>query len=449
MYERSLLQDLIRWKNDPSRKPLILRGARQVGKTTLVRMFAGQFDHFIYLNLDKPQDRQIFERNVDLENLIRILYLRENISPAPGAEILVFIDEIQNSAPAIQMLRYFYEEAGHIHVIAAGSLLETLLDRQVSFPVGRVEYLVLRPFSFREFLAAKKETQAISLCDEIPFPSYGHQKLLELFTSYCLIGGMPEVLNHYLPNRDIVAVGRIFDSLITTFMDDVEKYAGNEKQRAILRHVIYHAVRRAGERITFERFGASNYKSRDIGECFRMLEKTFLLSLDYPVTGTTIPLVDNRKKSPKLHLLDTGMLNFFAGMQMNILSGELIDNLFEGKIAEHIAGQELLSTETSPLARNYFWVKEKKQSSEEVDYVLQVDSLLIPVEVKLGKTGRLRSLMEFIDLCPHHFGVRVYSGPLKMESFRTLRNKPFTLLNLPFYLAGRIREYIRWALRDA
>ena len=178
-----------------------------------------------------------------------------------------------------------------MYVIAAGSLLESILDNQISFPVGRVEYLILRPFSFEEFLMAQQENLALNIFNNFPFQAYGHKKLLDLFLEYCLIGGMPEVVKHYIRNKDIVAVGRIFDNLIATYIDDVEKYAQNDNQTKIIRHIIYNAIKLAGERIKFEGFASSNYKSKDIGECFRILEKTYLLSLVYPTTNISIPII--------------------------------------------------------------------------------------------------------------------------------------------------------------
>ena len=449
MYDRKLTGELDRWKASVTRKPLILRGARQVGKTTLVEMFAAGFDHFIHLNLDKSEDKQVFENNDNVLTVIQILYLKANISPAPHAQVLIFIDEIQNSPTAIKLLRYFYEQANHLYVIAAGSLLESILDNQISFPVGRVEYLILRPFSFEEYLMARQEKSALNIYNTIPFKEYGHQKLLDLFLEYSLIGGMPEVVKNYIENKDLVAVGRIFESLITAYSDDVEKYGQNDNQRKIIRHIIHNAIRLAGERITFEGFGSSNYKSKDIGDCIRVLEKTYLLSLVYPTTNTKLPIIENKRKSPKLHILDTGILNYFAGVQLMLLSNGLIDTVFEGKIAEHITGQELLSIRSNVSAKNYFWTKEKKQSNAEVDYVLQIDNLLIPIEVKLGKTGRLRSLMEFVDASPHNFAVRIYSGVLKIETTHTLKGKEFTLLNLPFYLTGKTPNYIKLLLNTA
>lgn len=446
MYERTAIKQLLAWKDRTNRKPLILRGARQVGKTTLVKMFAKEFDHFINLNLEKVKERQIFEENDDLDAIIAILFLQKGIVADKQSKILIFIDEIQNSPKTVGLLRYFYEEKKELYVIAAGSLLESILGNHISFPVGRVEYLVLRPFSFYEYLMAKKKEQTIELLAKIPFPDYAHRLMLDLFKEYVLIGGMPEIVSHYLEYQDLVLLSAIFDNLITTYIEDVEKYARNENQVRIIRHIINNAIKLAGERIRFEGFSQSNYKSRDVGECFRILEKTFFLRLVYPSTVTKIPLVENLRKSPKLQILDTGMINHFAGVQVQILSNKQIDQVYEGKIAEHITGQELLTLQTSPLAKNLFWVKEKKQSNAELDYLLQVDNWLIPIEVKLGKSGRLRSLMEFIDLAPHNFAVRVYSGKLSIEQTKTIKGNPFSLLNLPFYLISQIEQYIRWMI---
>ena len=252
---------------------------------------------------------------------------------------------------------------------------------------------------------------------------------------------MPEIVKIFLETGDLVLAGRAFENLIATYLEDVEKYSKNYKQANILRFLITTAFKYAGERIKFEGFGNSNYKSGDIGECFRILEKTFLLSLVYPTTGTSLPIIESLRKSPRLQLLDTGIANKIAEIQTQILENDFIDNIYEGKLAEHIVGQDILSLQNNVLAKTCFWVKEKKQSSAEVDYVLQMKNYLIPLEVKLGKTGRLRSLMEFVDLAPHNYAIRIYSGNLRFEKVKTLKGKDFYLLNLPFYLTGKIYEY--------
>jgi predicted AAA+ superfamily ATPase len=444
MYKRTIQDKLTEWKHKKNRKPLILRGARQVGKTTLVQMFAQDFDYFIHMNLEKKEDLNIFENNDNLDTIISALFLRNAVpSTEKDASILLFIDEIQNSPKTVALLRYFYEERNDLYLIAAGSLLESILDNNISFPVGRVEFLIVKPFSFREYLGANSKQAEIELLNQIPFPDYAHEHLLSLFKEYTLIGGMPEIVSNYIENKDLVLLSSIFDDLITTYMEDVEKYSKNENQTKIIRHIISNSVKMAGERIKFEGFAQSNYKSKDVGECLRLLEKTFFLYLVYPTTATRIPMLENLRKSPKLHVLDTGLINKFAGVQLQLLSNNEIDGVFEGKIAEHITGQELLSLHTSVLSKNVFWVKEKKQSNAELDYIIQFENLLIPAEVKLGKTGRLRSLMEFIDMAPHMFAVRIYSGQFSIEQAKTIKGKSFFLLNLPFYLISKIETYIK------
>jgi len=432
---------LTEWKDNSDRKPLVLRGARQVGKTTVVKMFSKEFDYYIPLNLDEKEDLKFFESNYNLATIIQLLYLRKKINPKKDSTILIFIDEIQNSANAIKQLRYFYEQFNHIHVIAAGSLLETDFDNKINFPRFNVEFLILRPFSFEEYLTAKQEVIALNLYNNLPFTDYGHQQLLQLFSEYCLIGGMPEVVKKFIETQNITAVNKIFDNLIINYIGDVEKYAQTDTQIKIIRHIIQNAFVVAGERIKFEGFANSNYKSKDVGECFRILEKTFLLSLVYPVTTCKIPMLENQRKSPKLHVLDTGIVNKMSGIQSAILTEKNIDNVYEGRVAEHIVGQEILTTQESVLAKNRFWTKESSQSNAEIDYVIQFNDLIIPVEVKLGKTGRLRSLFEFVDMAPHNFAIRVYSGKLSIEQSKTIAGKEFYLLNLPFYLVGKIYEY--------
>jgi predicted AAA+ superfamily ATPase len=446
MYQRKLLSTLKQWKNKKHRKPLILRGARQVGKTTLIKMFSEEFDVFIYLNLDIKSDKALFEQVPDVKSFLKLLLLREKKRTEKGQSLLIFIDEIQSSPTAVNMLRYFYEDIPEIHIIAAGSLLETLLHDNLSFPVGRVEYLILRPFSFEETLMANNHIQALSAIDEIPLPKYLHETLLSLFKKYCLIGGMPEITRNYIETDDLVAVSETFQSLITAYSEDVEKYSKKDNEIRIIRHCIDASLRMAGERIKFEGFGGGKYKSKEIGEALRMLEKTMLITLVYPTETTRLPLLENKKKSPRLQLLDTGMLNYFAGVQLQILQNPYIDDVFEGKVAEHIVGQELLVLNPMPLHKNHFWVREKKQSDAEVDYLIPYNDLLIPVEIKAGKTGKLRSLMEFVDVSPHSFAIRVYSGELSLDKIKTIKGKEFQLLNLPFYLVCRINEYIKWMI---
>lgn len=447
MFKRLIINDLKNWSERPKLKPLVLRGARQVGKTTIIEMFSSEFDQYVYLNLDNPEEKNIFRDDASFEDILSaIFYLKGQ--EKQGGKTLIFIDEIQNSPRAINLLRYFYEEAPELHVIAAGSLLETLIDRQISFPVGRVEYLPVFPASFPEFLSALGEPLSLDILDQIPVPEYAHEKLMKLFREYTLVGGMPEVLETYADNRSVVALSRIYESLILTYMDDVEKYARNETMSKVIRHIIKSSFSHAAVRITFAGFGNSFYKSREVSEAFDVLQKAMLVKLIYPVTQLKLPIKENFKKSPKLQLLDTGLVNYFSGMQKDLFVSSQIDEVYEGRIAEHIVGQELRSISKSLLENLNFWTREEKHADAEIDFIRKFDGLVIPIEVKSKVTGRLPSLHQFMDKVNHGFAVRVYSGKLKIEKLKTMSGKSFHLLNLPFYLVHKIDLYLEKFILD-
>ena len=237
MFNRKIIHELENWSVKPDRKPLILRVARQVGKTTLVELFAEKFKCFISLNLDKKEDRTIFETQKPFRFILdSIFFLKQKVKAERST--LIFIDEIQNSPEAVALLRYFYEEAPDIYVIAAGSLFESLIGHHISFPVGRVEYLALRPCSFEEFLGAMNEAMSIQALNQWPLPEYAHNRLQGLFNTYALIGGMPGVVANYSKNKDLVSLNSEYLSLIAGYMDDVEKYAPRESAVHHIRHII-------------------------------------------------------------------------------------------------------------------------------------------------------------------------------------------------------------------
>jgi len=444
MFERDIIENLFVWGEKNRRKPLILRGARQVGKTTAVTMFSKSFDQYIYLNLELKEEKKIFEQEYSIEELVRAIFFYKGLMRGKG-KVLIFIDEIQACPSAVSYLRFFYETFPDLYIIAAGSLLETLIDTHISFPVGRVEYLVMKPLNFKEFLNALNEKSSLEIINNsIPAPGFVHDKLLKLFHIYSIIGGMPEIVQNYAEQQDILALNSLFDGLIVSYLDDVEKYARNYSMAQVIRHAISNVFYEAGGRIKFQGFGNSNYKSREMGEALKLLEKAMLIYLLYPSSSVNPPLLPNFRKAPRLQVLDTGMLNYFGGFQKDLFGTKDIDSVHQGKLAEHIVGQELLTNDPSPLYRLHFWSREKKQSSAEIDFLIQFKNLIIPVEVKSGVTGRLRSLHQFIDRAPHNYAVRIYSGPLEVNQIKTLNGKNFILLNLPFYLAGCIFEYLEW-----
>jgi hypothetical protein len=448
MFNRRIIEELDKWLAQPIRKPLVLRGARQVGKTTLVEQFASRFEQYIYLNLELPEDRQPFEQFTSIEALVQALFFIKNCSLDQKKQTLIFIDEIQEVPAALNILRYFFEQEPDIHVIAAGSMLETLFDKNISFPVGRVEYKVVRPVSFAEFLDAMGEKAALTQLEKIPVPKFAHTKLLQLFHTYALIGGMPEIVNSYAGNKDIKALSPIYDSLIASYLEDVEKYASSDSQIQHIRHAISSSFPAAGKRIKFEGFGNSTYRSRDMSEALRILEKALLIQLIFPCTSATLPLMPDIKKSPRLQVLDTGLINYLVGIQKELLGTKDLNSVYQGTIIEHLVGQELLSMQNLALSALHFWVREKKTSNAEVDYIFPFEGKLIPIEVKSGKEGTLRSLHQYMDVAPHSFAIRFYSGELSITEAKTSSGKIYQLLNLPYYLGTQLEKYLDWFINS-
>lgn len=441
MIERQILNELRKWRQRSNRKPLILRGARQVGKTTIVNEFAKEYDVFLKLNLEKNADKTLFERYETINELIVAIHLynEKKIEKRPT---LLFIDEIQNSPKAVAMLRYFYEEANHIHVIAAGSLLESLLNTQhISFPVGRVEYLAMRPCSFLEFMNGIGESFDANLIQSLQADAV-HERIIQRFNNYTLVGGMPAAIVQYAENRDILSVASIYESLIESYKEDAEKYAANDTIAKIIRHILQVGWAYAGETISFEKFGGSNFKSREMGTAFRTIEKAMLLELVYPTSETKLPILSDFRKKPKLIWLDTGLVNFASKIQQEVFSVQNIQDAWRGKIAEHIVAQELITLNTLVSTKRNFWRRDKEGSDAEVDFIIIIDGKIIPIEVKSGHNAHLRSLHFFMDQTPHTIAVRIWSNPLSVDRVKTPSGKEFKLINVPFYYVGVLEKVL-------
>jgi len=444
MFNRRILHHFDGWKESSRRKPLILRGARQVGKTTAVEMFAKSFDRFISLNLEKSEESRLFSREMPIRDLFQAILLFKK-APGTGKRVLLFLDEIQNAPEAVRSLRYFFEEMPEIHVIAAGSLLEiALTQKQIGIPVGRVQHAFMYPLTFAEFLEATGESRALETIRTIPVPSFAVPQLMALFHRYALIGGMPEIVAHYAESRDIVSLAPDYQSLFTSFEDDIPKYARNETMKRVIRHCFDAAPTAAGERIAFAGVGKSNYRSREAGEALRTLEQAMLVHLLYPTTATEIPLILDRRKSPKLQFLDVGLVNFAAGLQGQFFEHEDLHSFYRGRIAEMIVGQELIAADAETYVKPVFWVREKSQAPAEVDFVLHYENQAVPVEVKAGAKGALKSLHQFVNRSRTPYAVRLYAGPFEIQRTQTPEGTPYQLLNLPYFLAGDLRTYLRW-----
>ncbi|MDR2475819.1 MAG: AAA family ATPase [Bacteroidales bacterium] len=441
MFERNIQKELTRWSNDKYRKPLVLRGARQVGKTTVVSCFAKEFDNFLAVNLEKKQAKELFESSDDVKTLLPLLFLYCDV-PQKEGKTLLFIDEIQNSPHTVSLLRYFYEELPEIYVIAAGSLLETILDKHISLPVGRVEYLALPPCSFLEFLNATGENRFVEPILNGTLPAIFHHPVMQLFKTFSLVGGMPEAVSRYAENRDIIGLKRVYNHLINTYKNDVEKYAGNKTQLEVIRYIIDYGWNFAGEAVTFGSFAGSSYKARETGEAFRTLQKAMLLELAYPITSAQMPVISELKRSPKLFWLDAGLVNFNAKIQKEyIVHSDLLD-AWRGKASEQIVYQELKAISFDVGEKQNFWVRQQLGSNAEVDFTYVFDGQIIPVEVKSGHNAHLKSLHLFMDECPHDTAVRVWSQPFSVNKVKTQAGKEFNLINLPFYYVGQIEKIV-------
>lgn len=445
MFKRIALENLREWALKAERKPLVLRGARQVGKTTLVEMFAADFDHYIYLNLEEKDNAELFATDSTFDDLLAGIFFKAKL-PVDSPHTLIFIDEIQTEPKAVQALRYFYEKRPDLYVIAAGSLLESLMGRHISFPVGRVEYMALHPCTFVEFLSAIGEEMLASQVDKVAVPQSLHSYTLDLFKKYMIIGGLPEVVANYAQYHDMVRLSDVFNALLSGYRDDVEKYADNRKEQDSIRYILNYGWTSAGHRIQFAKFTNSSFKSADVSNAFRTLEKTLLLELVYPLTSTSFPILPDLKKSPKLLWLDTGLVNYVAGMQEELLFTTDSDELWNGDIAEHIVAQELLGATTTFGEKRLFWVRDARNSQAEVDFVIRYKSHLLPIEVKTGANSKLRSLHLFMEESKENIALRLWNGPMTSDVITRSDGRPFTLYNIPLYYAGHLHTLMQQTL---
>ena len=448
VFNRTVTQYLKEWKLSTRRKPLILRGARQVGKTTLVKQFALSYKHVILLNLEKTTDAAFFRDFDEVKTIVESLFLSNNISINAIGDTLLFIDEIQESPKAIQLLRYFYEEFPELHVIAAGSLLEFAMRKVKSFPVGRVEYVYLHPLNFIEYLEASGHQAALEQMNALPLKPFTHPILLDLFNRYAIMGGMPEAVSVYIEKDSLTELPKVYESIWSTYQNDVEKYTTNDSARKVIMHIMSTAHLYVDQRIKFQNFGKSNYKSREVGEAMRNLDDAKIIQLIYPTTDVEIPVKPDLRKSPRMQFLDTGLINYALGIQADMLAFKDLSKSYKGAIIPHLITQELISLNRMNDKKPNFWIREKNQSSSEVDLVYTYKDKIIPIEIKSGSTGTLKSLHQFVERSNHPYTVRMYAGEFNIEEAKTQGGKPYLLMNMPYYLGTKIHEYIEYFVSD-
>lgn len=272
--------------------------------------------------------------------------------------------------------------------------------------------------------------------------------MLALFNQYAIIGGMPEVVKVHIAKNNLTILPKVYESIWATYQNDVEKYASNETARKVIKHIMSRAHLYMDQRIKFQNFGNSNYKSREVGEAMRNLDDAKIVQLIYPTTDMEMPVKTDLKKSPKLQFLDTGIINYALGIQAQMLSLKDISNSYKGAIIPHLINQEVISLNTISYKKPNFWVREKKDASSEVDLVFPYKDMAVPVEVKSGKIGKLRSLHQFIDRSNHPYAIRMYAGEFKVEIHKTPGGTPYLLMNLPYYLGTKLPEYIHYFVEN-
>ncbi|HPS28734.1 MAG TPA: ATP-binding protein [bacterium] len=398
--ERFLSQQLVLWKNEKERKPLILRGARQVGKSYLVRELGRSFSNFIEINFEmEPYLADIFSNSLDPKIIIEKLSIARNITITPG-ETLLFFDEIQKVPNAITALRYFYELLPELHIIAAGSLFDFVLEK-IGMPVGRVSSMYVYPLSFKEFIIATGKEKLCGFIDrhnpEIPLDDLFFSQLTTLFSEYMAIGGMPEAVRSWLENRDLKKVRKIHNDIIDTYRQDFIKYAKNQQ----IHHVekVFSVIpRMLGKKFIYSHIDES-LKSREIKPALELLEMAGIIHRIRHSSSNGVPLeAESNDTIFKTIFLDIGLSQSLLGLS----DGEWILNIKnsvinKGALVESFVGQEILAY-SSPDSKKklYYWVREKTSAQAEIDYVIEKDSTVIPVEVKSGTTGTLKSLIQFI-----------------------------------------------------
>lgn len=425
MYCKRLIDKyLLEWASRDSHKPLLLRGARQVGKSTAVRELAKKFDTFVEINFEKqPIYKTIFQDDLDVTRIV------PQISAIYGKSIqvgktLLFLDEIQECPQAIMALRFFKEDMPELHVIAAGSLLEFALNELPTFGVGRIHSMFMYPMTFDEFLEANGETLLLDArhqsSADSPLPEALHTRLVELFRTYMLVGGMPESVKAWVEHHDYVRCQEVQDDIVVTYEDDFPKYKKNVDP-TLLRQTLRSAALQATKKFVYSKVG-SGYKTAEVKKAVELLA---LAGIIHPVTRTDangVPLGSEADTSyQKLLLLDSGLLlrllNLSLGdvseLNTQILTASAADLTNKGPLAEMIVGLEMLRY-MSPNIRHdlYYWVRLAKNAQAEVDYISNYLQTVIPIEVKADRQGGMKSLWSFMRDKKLHYAIRC-----SMENF--------------------------------
>ncbi len=446
---------LSRWYHKKHRKPLVLRGARQVGKSTLVRQFARKHKLQLHeINLERHLDLNTLFQTLNIPSILRELESLTG-SPIRQPDSVLFLDEIQATPYALQALRYFYEDTPQIPVIAAGSLLEFMLsDHSFPMPVGRIEYYHLGPLTFREFLQATASglTEFLTTSTlEANIPSQAHKQLLTKQREFLFTGGMPEAVQIYAETGSVIEVAEVHRSIAETYQDDFSKYA-RHKELALMQRVFRMIPALIGHKVKYSNI-AREQRAKDIKIVIELLTKARICHKVFHSHCSGVPLLaDMHEQIYKLLFMDIGIVNHICGLDIRTLQAltdhELIN---EGALAEQFIGQHLLGLKNERPELCY-WLREGKASNAEVDYVIAHRNQIVPIEVKSGKSGSLKSLQQFVlhkqVTCALRFDLNrpswqyirhITSGPTGKQTVA------FNLLSLPLYLVEECIRFIELA----
>ncbi|HAK45442.1 MAG TPA: nuclease, partial [Spirochaeta sp.] len=416
---RVVSQKLTEWKDSTRRKPLILRGARQVGKTWLVENFlADEFDNYAKIDFEQRRDlHTVFDGDLEPKKLISRLEL-ETGRIVPG-KTLLFFDEIQACPHAIISLRYFYEQMPDLHVIAAGSLLEFAFG-EISIPVGRVQYLHIHPLNFHEYLLASGNEVLAEYYLKHPseVDESVQKKLLDELKLYFFIGGMPEAVKVWTNTGSLIEVGAVQGEILDSYRDDFSKYRP-QVDLSCLDSVFLNSAKSAGEQLKYVKLGPG-HSGQQNKKAFELLEKAKIVKRIPSADPSGLPLgASANMRKFKASFIDIGLLQKLCGLSIDseLKQSDLLA-IYRGKLAEQFTAQEILSVTDSEL---YYWAREAKSSSAEVDYIVVKDGEIYPVEVKSGAAGRLKSLHLYLQTYRSSpFGIVLYDGVYKELSEQKL-----------------------------
>ena len=452
MLYRTALKYLLNWKNSSRRKPLIIRGARQVGKTQLVKNFSKEFRQYIEINFDETPEKGDFFKNNTIEETIKLIEVDCGFKII-NDRTLLFLDEIQAVPEILPQLRYFYEKIPDLHVIAAGSLLEFLLaDNEFSMPVGRIEYYFLNPLTFDEFLKNSNEDLLLEYLLSFDFSKQIsepiHQKTINYLKTFFIIGGMPEAVDTWFKTNDFTQTQRVHASILQTYEDDFGKYK-KKINPEILRTTLKRMPSLVGAKVRYTNIDRHMPPSA-LSSAIRALTHARIITQIFHSSGNGIPLgaqINYKKFKPLL--VDIGIYSFALSLRLtDIHQDENIILINKGALAEQFVGQELLDAIPAFIRPElFYWHREKKGSSAEIDYLCQEGQTIIPIEVKAGKTGSLRSLHTFAASKKSKTGIRFNMDTPSIVNVDTKINNigraNYKLISLPLYFTGQFKRILK------